>query len=266
MSEYLKKFETELRIRNYSRKTIACYLYYLEKFESFGRSTSLEPGERIFQFLKLFEEKPATVKLCYAAIKSFYKMVVHKDCPYVWDRARKVKSLPHVLNREEVLKILERIANIRHRTMVAMLYGSGLRIGEVVNLRIRDVDFDRMTLIVRGGKGNKDRYTLLSPAVQDPLVAIMGGREPGELLFKTITGKRYSTRTIQIVFERACGEAGLKGKATCHTLRHSFATHLLEAGTDVKTIKTLLGHSSVNTTMVYLHIAQTRLSPVRSPL
>ena len=266
MSEYIKRFESQMKIRNYSRKTIRSYLYYIEKFEEFARTSAYNPKERVFQFLKQFEDHPATVKLCYFSIKAFYKLAVHKECPYILDRAKTSKSLPRVLCREEIQKILTAIPNIRHRTMIAMLYGSGLRISEVVNLRVGDVDLETFTLTVREGKGKKDRITLLSKSLREPLEYIKGNRSPREFLFKTLRGCKYSTRTLQIVFEKACLKTRLNHKATCHTLRHSFATHLLEGGVDVKTIKTLLGHSSVNTTLVYLHVAESRMSRLESPL
>ena len=266
MVNYRERFEAELKIRNYSIKTIRAYLFYFQKFESFAGKNNYDPGEQIFQFLKLYEDRPATVKICYACIKTFYRLVIHRDCPYVLDRPRKNKALPRILSREDILHILSAVQNLSHRTMIAMLYGSGLRVSEVVDLRVRDVDLNAMTLMVRLGKGKKDRITLLSSSLKDDLLYLMGDRSPREYLFKTITGRKYSVRTIQIVFEKACLKSGLEGKATCHTLRHSFATHLLENGTDVKTIKKMLGHSSINTTMVYLHIAESRLSQIRSPL
>ncbi len=266
MTKYGERFEAEMKIRNYSAKTIRAYLFYFHKFESFAGRHNYEPGEQIFRFLKLYEDKPATVKVCYACIKTFYRLVIHRDCPYVLDRPRRNKELPRVLSREEILIILSSVQNLRHRTMIAMLYGSGLRVSEVVDLRVRDVDLASFTLTVRRGKGRKDRVTLISRSLKEDLIYLMGDRSPREYLFKSINGRKYSIRTLQIVFEKACLKSRLEGKATCHTLRHSFATHLLENGTDVKTIKKMLGHSSVSSTMVYLHMAESRLSRIRSPL
>jgi integrase/recombinase XerD len=169
------------------------------------------------------------------------------------------------LKKSEIDLIFEHITNLNHRTMMAMLYGSGLRVGEVVNLKIGHIDFESGLVAVRGGKGNKDRFTLLSPRLVTPLKQIMGNRSPAEYLFKTIRGHKYSVRTIQIVFTRALEKSGLTGKATCHTLRHSFATHLLENGVDIRSIGALMGHRSVKTTMTYLHVAQSRLSRIVSP-
>ncbi|MDC7220996.1 MAG: tyrosine-type recombinase/integrase [Spirochaetales bacterium] len=266
MTYYYERFRTELKIRNYSPKTIKAYLYYFEKFEKFTTETSYDKGERIFQFLKRHENHPATVRICYASIKTFYRLVIRRECPYSLDNSRKLSGLPRVLCKNDIMKILGAIRNVQHRTMIAMLYGSGLRVSEVVNLRIRDLDFDSFTLTVRGGKGGKDRITLLSPSLKDNLEYLIGERSPREYLFKGYTGRKLTVRTLQIVFEKACLKTGLDGKATCHTLRHSFATHLMENGTDVKSIKNFLGHSSVNTTMIYLHVAESRLNSIKSPL
>jgi integrase/recombinase XerD len=266
MSELTVRFQSELKIRNYSPNTISAYLYYIEKFTEFGHNHSYSPRDRIFYFLKNYEEKQAAVKIAYSSIKTFYKIVIHKDCPYVLDKNRRIKDLPSVLNKEDIITIINTISNVRHRTMIAMLYGSGLRISEVVNLKIRDVDFVTATVKIRRGKGYKDRYTLLSPTLIDPLKYLIEDRPPGEFLFKTLLGKKYSTRTIQVIFQKACQSSGLKIKATCHTLRHSFATHLMENGTNVKKIMELMGHSSVSTTMVYLHLAESRISQIKSPL
>jgi site-specific recombinase XerD len=150
--------------------------------------------------------------------------------------------------------------------MISMLYGSGIRIGELVRIRIRDLDFRSLTVRIVNAKQNKDRITVFAESLADDLKALVRGREAGEYLFLTMSRRPYNRRTVQAIFARALQASGIQKHASCHTLRHSFATTLLSNGIDIRAIKDLLGHQSVKTTMVYLHVTEKSARRIKSPL
>ena len=182
-------------------------------------------------------------------------------------RAKAPALLPEILSREEVARILARPANRKHRVLLMTGYAAGLRVSELVRLRVSDLDSDRMTIRVEQGKGGQDRYTLLSPRLLEELRAYWRGARPQPWLFPSQRGSRpVSVSCAQRVYERAKREAGVRKRGGIHALRHAFATHLLEAGTDLHTIQRLLGHRHLGTTMRYFHLAQKTLAERPSPL
>jgi site-specific recombinase XerD len=256
-----------MKLKNYSPKTIQSYRRILGLYIEYSRKhSSVVPEHRILSFLAQWDDHPASVKQSYAALKTFYTLVMKKNCPCKISGIRKNKYLPTVLNRIEILRLLDSILNPKHRLMVSLLYGSGLRVSEVIKLRVQDVDLENKLLLVHQGKGKKDRFTILSEIYLDSIGDQIRDRKGSTPLFVIMNGGSYSVRTLQVILEKAVIRAGLSGRVTCHCLRHSFATHLLETGVDVKTIQELLGHKSVKTTMVYLHVAQMRQIQVQSPL
>ncbi len=150
--------------------------------------------------------------------------------------------------------------------MISMLYGSGIRISELVRMRIRDIDFPSLSVRVVNAKQNKDRITVFSESLAEDLKAIVGGRDGGEFVFLTMNHEPYTRRTVQAVFARAVQGSGIQKHASCHTLRHSFATTLLGNGIDIRAIRDLLGHQSVKTTMIYLHVTEKSARKIKSPL
>ena len=150
--------------------------------------------------------------------------------------------------------------------MVALLYASGLRVSEVVTLKVKDIDLSALTIHVRNSKFHKDRFTILSQKLKNDLADIIKGRKPEEYLFISLHNKKYSVRTIQQILEKAVSKTSINRKATCHTLRHSFATHLKEKGIDLKSIQSLLGHKSIKTTTIYIHLAGPVEKHIKSPL
>ena len=266
MKNYQEVFIREMKNRNYAQNTIRMYSAYLNQFLVFGRRSELEPDERIAVFLEKNQNSPEQRRLAWSAIKLFYKLVLKKECPYKLDKVRGKKRLPDILSREEILLLLQSIKNSKHRLIISMLYGSGLRVSEVCSLKIKDLDLISGKLKITGSKGNKDRYTLLSPAIANELKEIIQNRDGKEYLFVTQTGKKYSIRTVQKIFSNGLKSSGFQKTSTCHTLRHSFATHLVESGVDIKTVKQLLGHKSVKTTMVYIKLADPFSRTIRSPL
>jgi len=182
------------------------------------------------------------------------------------ERPEKPFQLPSVLSKEEVGRILAATENLKHRCLLQLLYAGGLRIGEVINLKVTDVKSDRNLLFIRGGKGKKDRTTLLSKRLLESLRAYYKLYRPKEWLFEGQTGGQYTVESVRQVFRACLEKAGITSKATPHTLRHSFATHLLEQGTDLRYIQTLLGHRNSKTTEIYTHVTTHAIEKIVSPL
>jgi integrase/recombinase XerD len=179
----------------------------------------------------------------------------------------KEKTLPSVLSSEEVIEILKATENIKHRAILMTIYSAGLRISESINLKIRDIDSNRMQIRVEQGKGKVDRYTLLSEKTLLILRQYFKEYRPKVWLFEgLIKGEQYSTRSIQNIFQAAVKKAGITKDVSVHTLRHSFATHLLENGTDLRYIQNLLGHANSKTTEIYTHITTKGFDQIKSPL
>ena len=221
--------------------------------------------------LYLVEEKKvsnASLHNGYRALRFLYKEILHQA--FVIEaikRPRTQQRLPVVLSRTEVKRLLDSVVNLKHRMMLSLVYAGGLRVGEVVRLKVQDVDGERMLIRVHQGKGAKDRYTLLSQAILDELRLYWTLYRPQQWLFPGArTGRHLSERSIQQVFHRAVIRAGIQKPITTHCLRHSFATHLLESGTDLRYIQELLGHSSPKTTQIYTHVTRKDLARIISPL
>jgi integrase/recombinase XerD len=201
------------------------------------------------------------------AVRYYYaKVLGDADRVRFIERPRRERKLPTVLSEDEVAALLRSVDNLKHRCMLMLLYAGGLRLSELIHLRVGDLARDRGQLVVRGGKGNKDRITLLGEKVLDPLASYLATYRPKHYLFEGAGGAAYSPRSVQQVFHRAREKAGIRTPATVHTLRHSFATHLLEKGTDLRYIQTLLGHASSRTTEIYTHVSNKALGKIRSPL
>lgn len=200
------------------------------------------------------------------AIKLFFKIV--KDSKIEIDkihRPKREKTLPNVLSKEEVLKIIDATENLKHKTLLALIYSAGLRISEAINMKLKDIDSIRMLIHVKNAKGKKDRYTLLSEKVLLLLREYYLVYKPKEYLFEGQFGGMYSSRSAQVILKQAAEKAGIRKPITLHTLRHSFATHLLESGTDLRYIQDLLGHSSPKTTMIYTHVTNDSLKKIKNP-
>jgi site-specific recombinase XerD len=182
-------------------------------------------------------------------------------------RPKNEKKLPTVLDKEEVRKILDSIDNLKHKTIVMLICSAGLRVGEAVRVRVEDIDSRRKLIHLRGAKGKKDRYTLLSDVALEQLREYYRECQPTGFLFEGAEGRRHmAERSVQNVFERAVKAAGLHKRVTVHILRHAFATHLLEAGVDLRYIQELLGQSSSKTTEIYTHVSRKNIGCIRSPI
>lgn len=201
------------------------------------------------------------------AIKFYYEQVLRREKMFFnIPRPKKPLLLPKYLNRQEVQKLFEATDNLKHRLILKLCYGMGLRVSEIVNLKIGDIDSQRMQVLVSRGKGKKDRYVNLPETILKELRLYYAAYHPQKYLFEGQYGGAYAVRSAQLVFKDAMQKAGIKKNIGIHGLRHSYATHLLELGTDISLIQKLLGHHDIKTTQIYTHVSQRDLSKVKSPL
>jgi integrase/recombinase XerD len=268
--EELERFSRELRIRKYSPRTIKGYSSSVRAYErSLGGGLSQASVETIRQFLDEVEQRGAsgqTLNQHLQALKAFMKIVFGVALPPDLHFARRAKRLPVVLTRQEIAGLLNAIPNRRHRLLVGLAYGAGLRVSEVVHLRVRDVDLAELTVTVRQGKGGRDRMTVFPERMRDGIAWLIGANEGSSYLFESARGGALATRSAQALFTAARKRAKIQKAATFHSLRHSFATHLLENGVDVRYVQELLGHQNIRTTQIYTKVTNPQLKNIRSPL
>ncbi|HAH38145.1 MAG TPA: hypothetical protein DEQ87_10545 [Algoriphagus sp.] len=263
----------EMRVRNYSPRTITTYISLVAAMaRHFGKSpdliSSTELKDYLFKKVAQDQLSPSAINQIISAFRILQVDVLGSDWDPVKIRRPKVpKTLPVVFSKEEVTAILASLKNRKHYCLVALTYAAGLRLNEVVNLKPADLDSSRMQIRISSGKGNKDRYTLLPAGLLDQLRAYFRSYRPKTYLFEgMIPGQPYSCRSAQEVLKKALKSTGISKDASFHTLRHSFATHLMEQGTSVRIIQDLLGHRSLKTTSVYLHVCKFEPSQIKSPL
>jgi site-specific recombinase XerD len=263
----------DLELKGYSPKTQTAYLRYMKDFtHHLGKSPEKMDEKEIKEYLHfLITQKKAsqsTINSAYSALKFFYETTLHRDWGILKiPRIKKSRQLPIILDRSEVKNLLAVTTNVKHRTILMTTYAAGLRVSETAHLRISDIDSKRMQIRVEQGKGKKDRYTLLSEINLNLLRSYWKIYQPRTWLFPGNPPENpISTRSIQHVLEKACQKAGIQKKICVHSLRHSFATHLLEAGTDIYYIQQLMGHASVKTTTIYIHLRNQDALKVISPL
>ncbi len=261
-----------LKLKNYSDNTITVYrnwfIQFLFYFKDKKPSTITTP--MIMDYLLTFRNSAkwsvTSQNQLINAIKFFYEKLLHRPLEvYHLPRAQKPEQLPTVFDESEISAIIKATDNLKHRTIICLAYAGGLRVSEIINLKISDVDSKRMVIYLRQAKGKKDRMVMLSEKLLVLLRTYYKEYTPGLWLFEGQKGEQYSTRSIQIVIAQAKDKAGILKKGSIHALRHSFATHLLEAGTDLLSIKELLGHNSLRTTMNYTHVSKKQISKIRSP-
>jgi len=269
------RLETELHSRKYSPKTRTSYVYYNIELCRWLQKTPEEVSSYdIKRYLAYIEKSKqhsaATMNYNLSAFKFFYHNVLKREIVTEQRRPRQDKRLPVVLSKYEVKKMIDSERNAKHRLLLMMVYASGLRVSEVVNLKRENIDFNRKTIFVIGGKGGKDRYTIMSKTVIEALKQYFAQyeiTETSDWLFPSYIPNRHLTiRSAQKIFKQALKKARIGKTASIHSLRHSFATHLLESGTDISFIKNLLGHESLRTTERYTHVARRKTLKITSPL
>jgi len=267
--EYVLKLK-ELR---YSARTITAYKGLFEEFVNFYNMVALQEIDEtmITSFLRyLVIERKTSISYqnqAINAIKFYYERVLGGQRKvYLVDRPRSEKKLPSVMSEEEIGRLLNVTENLKHKSILMLAYSAGLRLSELVNVKIKDIDSNRMQIRIEQAKGKKDRYSVLSVKLLEVLRQYVKKYHPKVLLFESRDGGAYSTRSIQAVMQESVAKAGITKKVGVHTLRHSFATHLLENGTDLRYIQSLLGHESSKTTEVYTHITTKGFDQIKSPL
>jgi site-specific recombinase XerD len=244
--ELVGKLIEELKLRKYSYRTGKKYRDIVIKF--------LKSGKTPREFLLSYSDKSrSTIRSIYFALKFFYENVLNEKFDEKLPLAKSKQKLPVVLNRSEIQKMFEVTTNIKHKVALALLYYAGLRLNEVRNLKWQDIDFERGIIHIKQAKGEKERVIFLHEILKEFLTKY-GIRKSGYILISD-RGKKYTERTVQQIVKNAARKARIKKKVTPHTLRHSFATHLLEAGADIRYIQQLLGHKSLRTTQIYTHVA-----------
>lgn len=273
MSNYQTQYARDLRIKGFSDRTIGTYRRHVDSYLSHFRG-EIDPhsSTQVKDFLHyLMQEKKVSrsyMHQSYSALKYFYTTTLKED----WEvmkipRAKRTMKLPEILSREEVGNLIDVTRNIKHKAILMVTYSAGLRVSEAASLKVRDVDSKSMAIKVCGGKGQKDRFTLLAATTLRFLKGYWRMYRPVTWLFEgRASSQRLATTTLQRVFVKAKEKAGITKKVSMHSLRHSFATHLLEQGVNVHVVQRLLGHRSIATTMVYLHLKKESLMKVVSPL
>lgn len=266
MQEQLNEIERELKIRNYSPKTIKSYLYSIKEYFLF-KKTELEKLDinNIKNFLLLCKEKnisAQTRNLFLNAIKFFYRIKTNVKIDIRF--AKKDNKLPVVLSRTEIKKIIETTKNTKHKLLLSLAYGSGLRVSEAVDLKVKDIDLEELIIHLKQAKGKKDRITIFPEKLKTDIRRFTD--KNNGFVFESERGGKLTTRTAQKVFENSLKKTDIKKNATFHSLRHSFATHLLENGVDVRYVQELLGHRNIRTTQRYTQITNPKLKNIKSPL
>ena len=264
--EYLQKLADECKLRGFSVQTLKAYSYWSAKYLDFIIKNRFNLGNSSvrYYFLSLNLSVNSS-RLCYAALRFFFANILNR--PFTTDEIpikKKEKTLPKVLSKQQIKLILKETKNLKHKLIIKMLYSTGLRLQELINLKRTDIDFDNNILFVRKGKGKKDRITIISENIKLDLLKYYSQYE-----FKTnyvFEGRKnkYSKKSVQLILHNASKK--LKFRIHPHMLRHSFATHLLEQGTDIRIIQKLLGHSDLNTTEIYTRVANKNLKKIKNPL
>lgn len=268
-----EEFILKLKELRYSERTVLVYKSSFEEFVNYYNQTDIDTIDEamITAYLRylVIERKISSSYQNQAinAIKFYYERVLGgPQKVYLIDRPREEKTLPVVMNEKEIADLFKATENIKHKAILMLGYSAGLRLSELVNVKLIDIDSERMQIRIAQAKGKKDRYSILSPKLLDVLRIYFASYKPKVWLFEGQTGDQYSHRSIQLIMKESTRKAGIKKKISVHTLRHSFATHLLEAGTDLRYIQSLLGHESSKTTEIYTHITTKGFDQIKSPI
>lgn len=272
----LPAMKQKLKLKAYSPSTIKTYINEMAQLLQTIKNISadeLTPEHLRRYLVYCFEKLQLTENTLHSrinALKFYYEQVLGRE-KFFWEipRPKKPLLLPRLLNEKELGKLFKALENKKHKAMLFTAYSAGMRVSEIANLRIKDIDSARMQIFIRRAKGKKDRYVNLSPVLLDILRAYIKNYspKPKEFLFESeYTQTAYPVRTVQQIFTNAKKQAGILKNVGIHSLRHSFATHLLDKGTDIRYIKDLLGHFDIRTTERYLHVSKQRLVNVISPL
>ena len=273
MGKMRRRMEEEMRLRGLADHTVQIYTQIVQRFAKFHRRPPEEmaAGEIRAFLLHLTEERKlnwSTINQSICALRFFYREVLQR--PWEVEKLhlqRTRKKLPAVLSEVEVIRLLSAVSNLKHKALLMALYAAGLRVSEATRLQAADIDSGSMRLRVREGKGGKDRYVILSTTLLETLRCYFRRYRPGLWLFYgNDKAAPIAAKTVQRIVAQAADKAGIAKRVTPHTLRHSFATHLLEHGTDLRYIQEMLGHKNIRTTALYTHVSPRALALIVSPL
>jgi len=265
----LKKLETELKLRGFSERTIEAYVLHNKKFLEYIKKTPEEVNEQDIKdyigYLISRSNAPRSLALKKAALKFLYDEILKKEI--VNFKTPKIpKNIPSVMTKEEIKKLIDSAGSYKTKMIIQFLYSSGLRLSELISLKINDLELKEKMGWVRKGKGSKDRMFILSDSIVKELTEYLKTLDKDEVYLFPGRNGLLSSRNIQKIIENAARRAGIKKKVTPHKLRHSFATHLLEAGIDIRYIQSLLGHASIATTEIYTHVSKEKIRAIKNPL
>lgn len=257
INKLLQRLDEEIRLRKYSPRTGRSYSFIISKFLKSGK----EPREFLLGYT---EKSRSAIRSAYFALQFFYEKVTGQLFPENIPLAKHSGKKPVVLGREEVHSMLSSTYNLKHRLLLAFLYYSGMRLDEIRNLRWEDINFERKSIHLKITKGSRDRILFLHSELEKMIMLF--GAKPEGLVFSPKEGKRYNARSIEQVVKKAASSVGINKRVTPHTLRHSFATHLLEGGADLRIVQSLLGHKNLSTTQIYTHLANRDLQKISNLL
>ncbi len=265
----LNKLITELKLRGFSDKTIEAYTLHNKKFLEYIKKNPEEVNEDDIKdhisYLISNKNSPRSLALKKAALKFFYDEILKKNIVNL--KTPKIpKSIPAVLTKEETKRLIDNARNYKTKLIIQLLYSSGLRLSELRNLKINDLELEEKIGWVRKGKGSKDRIFILSNLIVKELKDYIQTLDKNEVYLFPGKNNVLSSRNIQKIIENSAKKAGIKKRVTPHTLRHSFATHLLEDGIDIRYIQSLLGHASIATTEIYAHVSKEKIKAIKNPL
>ncbi len=270
MPSLIEILHQEMQLRNYSPKTVKAYARVIgdlyKKVKKPLRELSIDAIKLFLLGLHDRGLSSQSVALATNAINFLYRDIYNRRDFTPLRHPKRSQKLPIVLTRNEIELLIVQPSNTKHKLLLSVGYAAGLRVSEALSLRVRDIDFDELIITVRQGKGRKDRRTVLSRKLVDGLRSLIAGRSETSYLFESERGGKLTTETASAIFRNALQKASIKKDASFHSLRHSFATHLLENGVDVRYVQELLGHANIRTTQIYTHLTNPALKNIKSPL
>jgi len=265
----LARLQQEMKIAGFSPRTIKSYSQCLKKLYShFNKPLNTVSEDEFKKFLAELANKnysPFTLNLYHASLKYVIEKMYHQPFHFHFPYAKRHKKLPVVLSKKEIAQIINSIKNHKHKLLIALTYGSGLRVSETISLKVHDLDFDQLIIHIKQTKGQKDRISVIPESIAGKLKSLVAGKTNNDFVFASERSGKLTARTAQKVFENALRISGVKKEATFHSLRHSFATHLLENGTDIRYVQELLGHSNIRTTQIYTQVTNPKLKISKVP-
>lgn len=269
ISNLLLSFEKELRFKKYRENSVKQYLDCVKVFLCYfkDRDSVKHINEQdIKSFLAQYDQHN-TQRAYHSAIKAFYKYVAHQPDKFKYiEYCKRNRKLPIVLSTDEMQRIISACSNLKHKTIICLMYSTAIRVGEVINLKVKDLDFNRGIINIRDAKGGKDSQVMFAPEITDLINQYINNYKPSEYIFAGQFSPQYSERSISQFLQKYADLAGIEKRVYPHLLRHTSATHFVEAGTDINLLQKLLGHSNVKTTALYTHISNNFISKMPSPL